>query len=199
MQDRAAAARGPFSLVTIAASAGGLTALATVLGGLPRDFSLPIAVVQHLDPNHKSMMADILGRRTALRVKTACGGERPEAGVVYIAPPATHMVIAPDGVIDLATDEPVHHLRPAADRLFQSAASVCGPTIGVVLTGTGADGAEGVIAIKGAGGIAIVQDEGSSAFFGMPHAAIETGMVDFILPLERIAGQLIESAGPPHE
>ena len=187
-----------FQLVAIAASAGGLSALTTVLAHLPRAFPLPVAIVQHVDPTHVSLVADILGRRTTLAVKSAEQDDVLRAGVVYVAPPGSHMEIdADDGCrrIQLAHTEPVHFVRPSADRLFESAALSCGPIIGVVLTGSGSDGALGVRAIKNAGGLVIVQNQESSEFFGMPQAAIESGAVDLVLPLRDIADALLELTG----
>ena len=93
---------------------------------------------------------------------------------------------------------PVHFARPSADRLFESAAEACGPVIAVVLTGSGSDGACGATAIRAAGGVVIAQDEASSAFFGMPHAAIERGAVDYVLPLDEIAPALVRLAMTDH-
>lgn len=185
-----AEARPAFQLVVAAASAGGLTALGRMLGDLPSDFPLPIAIVQHLDPNHHSVIAEILARRTALRVKQAAQDDVLTGGVVYIAPPGIHLVIDPGRTISLSHSAPVHFVRPAADRLFETAATVCGPIIGIILSGTGIDGAAGVAAIKASGGIVIAQDEESAAFFGMPQAAIDTGAVDYVLPLGEIGRAL---------
>jgi two-component system chemotaxis response regulator CheB len=183
-----------YSLVVVAASAGGLTALAALLADLPLEFPLPIAVVQHLDPRHQSVLPQILDRRTALRVKEAADGDRLTAGVVYTAPADRHVMIGQGRSIELNSSERVHFLRPAADHLFASAARVCGPVIAVVLTGTGTDGAAGIISVKAAGGTVIAQDEESSEFFGMPQAAIATGRVDFVLPLDRIGAALVALA-----
>jgi len=183
-----------FHLVAMAASAGGLSALAAVLEKLPRDFPLPIAVVQHVDPDHESFLAGILGRRTKLRVMQGEDGARLDAGTVYVAPPGTHMEVeaAEDGAhIRLMRSEPVHFLRPSADRLFVSAAAECSPVLAVVLTGNGSDGAFGTQAIKAAGGTVIAQSEASAQFVGMPHAAIATGVVDYVLPLIEIAPALL--------
>jgi two-component system, chemotaxis family, protein-glutamate methylesterase/glutaminase len=182
-----------YQLVAIAASAGGLRALATVLGGLPRQFPVPLAIVQHMDPRRVSLLAGILARRTALAVKEAVGHEVMRAGVAYIAPPDHHFVVADGRSVSLTHTARVHFARPSADVLFASASRACGKRlIAVVLTGAGQDGADGVCAVKGVGGIVIAQDEESSAFFSMPHAAIATGIVDFVLPLDSIADKLIE-------
>ena len=183
-----------FQLVAIAASAGGLSALTTVLAEMPAEFPLPIAVVQHVDPTHRSLIADILARRTPLKVKQAEAGERLLAGVVYIAPPGSHMLVRADRSVQLTQTEPVHFVRPSADQLFESAAQALGTVIGVILSGSGSDGAGGAVAIKGAGGAVIAQDEASAAFFGMPQAAIAMGVVDFVLPLGQIAQRLIDLA-----
>jgi two-component system, chemotaxis family, protein-glutamate methylesterase/glutaminase len=187
------AARPPgHAIVALAASAGGLRALGEVLKTLPRGFPASLVVVQHLDPTHRSMMADILRRRTGLKVKQAEEGDRLEAGTTYIAPPNRHLLVNPDGTLALSQSELVHFLRPSADLLFESvAASFKERAIAVVLSGTGSDGAMGVKAIKKMGGIVIAQDEQSSDFFGMPGAAIATGSVDFILPLEKISATLL--------
>ena len=195
MLDTAPGARpGPpnFDLVVAAASAGGLAALATMLGRLPADFRLPIAIVQHVDPNRPSVLARLLGRRTALQVKQ---GEQYEAltpGVVYIAPPGQHMTITAAHRIELSRTARIHFLRPSADRLFESAAEACGKVMAVILTGTGTDGAFGAAAVRAAGGLVIAQDEASSDFFGMPQAAIEAGVVDLVLPLEAIGPALVD-------
>jgi two-component system, chemotaxis family, protein-glutamate methylesterase/glutaminase len=181
-----------FRAVVIAASAGGLPALTCVLAQLPREFPLPIAVVQHIDPHRRSLMAEILGRHTSLRVKHVYGPERLAPGLVYFARAGHHLEIGLNGTILLTRADPVHHVRPAADRLFESAAAMSPPVIAVVLSGTGRDGARGVTAIKASAGVTIAQDEESSAFFGMPLAAIETGAVDFVLPLDQIASKLVE-------
>ncbi len=181
-----------FRVVVVAASAGGLSALMSLVAELPASFPLPIAIVQHIDPNHRSLIAEILGRHTGLRVKHVFGPERLVPGVVYLARAAHHLEVGLNGTIGLTRAEPVHHLRPSADRLFESAAAMCPPAIAVVLTGTGRDGARGVTAIKASGGTTIAQDEESSAFFGMPQAAIDTGAIDFVLPLDQIAAKLLD-------
>jgi two-component system, chemotaxis family, protein-glutamate methylesterase/glutaminase len=179
--------------VAIAASAGGLTALTTLLGGLPRQFPVPLAIVQHLDPNHASFLADILSRRTQLSVKEAVAREVMRAGVAYVAPPDWHLLVGGGRCISLTHTEPIHHARPSADVLFASAARACGSrVIAVVLTGAGSDGAAGACLVKSGGGLVIAQDEASSAFFSMPQAAIATGIVDFVLPLDAIADKLVE-------
>jgi two-component system, chemotaxis family, protein-glutamate methylesterase/glutaminase len=181
-----------FDVVALAASAGGLTALTNVLSPLPAEFPAAIAIVQHLDPRHRSLMADILSRHTALEVKQAEEGDCLASGVVYIAPPNRHLLVNGDGTLSLTQSELVHFLRPSADLLFESvAASYKDRAIAVVLSGTGSDGAMGVEAIKKMGGTVIAQDEKSSEFFGMPSAAINTGNVDFILPLNEISSALV--------
>ena len=181
-----------FDVVALASSAGGLAALSRVLSALPPNFPAAIAVVQHLDPRHRSLMADILSRRTALKVKQAEEGDVLNPATVYIASPNRHLLVNPDGTLSLSQSELVHFVRPSADLLFESvAASYKDRAIAVVLTGTGSDGAMGVQAIKKMNGTVIVQDEKTSEFFGMPAAAIHTGNVDFILPLGEIASALV--------
>ncbi len=137
-------------------------------------------------------MAEILGRRTNLRVKQAQDGDYLAPATVYVAPPDRHLLVNPDGSLSLSQSELVHFVRPSADLLFESvAASYRDRAIAVVLTGTGSDGTMGVQAIKKMGGVVIAQDERSSDFFGMPGAAIQTGNVDFILPLGEIPSTLI--------
>jgi two-component system chemotaxis response regulator CheB len=183
----------PPHVVALAASAGGLAALSKILSALPAGFAAPVLVVQHVDPNHRSWMAEILTRRTGLRVVEARDGERLAAGTVFIAPPGHHLLVGADGVLALADTARVQHVRPSADVLFASLAeSWGGGAIAVVLSGTGRDGADGVCAIKRRGGTVIVQDEASAEFFGMPGAAIRTGTADRVLPLTSIAGALME-------
>ncbi|AFY35451.1 chemotaxis protein CheB [Calothrix sp. PCC 7507] len=185
-------ANAAFDIVAIAASAGGLTAITQVLSTLPREFTAAIAVVQHLAPQYRSLMADILSRRTVLNVKQAAEGDNINPGIVYIAPPNRHLLANCDGTLSLSQSELVHFLRPSADLLFESvAASYQDRAIAVVLSGTGSDGAMGVEAIKKMGGTVIVQDEKTAEFSGMPTAAINTGNVDFILPLAEISAALV--------
>ncbi|MDY6783838.1 MAG: chemotaxis protein CheB [Cyanobacteriota bacterium] len=183
---------GTFDLVAFAASAGGLNALSRVLSNLPANFPAAIAIVQHLDPQHRSLMADILSRRTSLSVKQAEEGDRATPGTIYIAPPNYHLLANGDRTLSLTQTELVHFVRPSADWLFNSvAASYQNRAIAVVLTGMGNDGIAGVQTIKQRGGIVIAQDKESSKYFAMPNAAIETGSVNFILPLSNIASTLV--------
>jgi len=185
------AGKGAFEVVALAASAGGLKAISEVLEGLPADFPAAIVVVQHVDPRHRSLMADILSRRTRLRVKEAEDGEDVAGGTVYVAPPNRHLLVNADATLSLTQTELVHFVRPSADLLFESvAASYRDRAIAVVLSGTGMDGSMGVEAVKKMGGTVIAEDEQSSEFFGMPQAAIQTGFVDFVLPLSEISSAL---------
>jgi two-component system, chemotaxis family, protein-glutamate methylesterase/glutaminase len=180
-----------FDIVALAASAGGLQALSCVLAGLPASFPAATVVVQHLDPRHRSLIADILGRRTALKVREAKEGDVLTAGVVFTAPPNRHLLVNPDATLSLSQSELVHFVRPSADLLFESvAASFRDRAIAVVLSGMGVDGAMGLRAVRKMGGTIIVQDEATSEFFGMPGAAIGTGTANFILPLNEIADAL---------
>jgi two-component system, chemotaxis family, protein-glutamate methylesterase/glutaminase len=189
---------GPFTkpVIGIATSAGGLSAVSRLLNALPPTLDAAILVVQHLDPARPSHLADILARRTTLAVKQAASNDHLQVGVVLIAPPGAHILVDHEGTISLSHRPPVHFVRPAADRLFESIAGSFGPrAVAVVLTGTGHDGATGAQAVKQAGGRVIVQDESTSEFFGMPKSAIDAGQVDQILPLDQIAPALVAICG----
>ncbi|WP_447983019.1 chemotaxis protein CheB [Nitrospira sp. Nam74] len=191
-----------FDIVAIVSSAGGLGAVRDVLSQLPADFLASIVIVQHLDPRHRSLMAGILNRHTKLMVQEAREGDCLAPGHVYLAPPNRHLLVNPDRSLSLSQSELVHFLRPSGDLLFESvAASHKDRAIAVVLTGTGSDGAMGVRAIKKMGGTVIAQNPDSAEFRGMPEAAINTKLVDFVLPLADIAEALTLLVGqePPHE
>jgi two-component system chemotaxis response regulator CheB len=176
-----------YEIVAVASSAGGITALSRVLGEIPAEFPVPLLLVQHLDPRHETVIADVLSRRTDLTVKLAEADERVEAGVAYIAPPNRHLLVSAEGMLSLTSSELVHFVRPSADLLFESAAGAYGPrALACVLTGSGSDGAMGVNAIKSRGGTVIAQDPETAEFKGMPEAAVATGAVDFVLPLDEI-------------
>lgn len=189
---RRAEARSNFDVIAIASSAGGLAALTLLLSRLPSDLPASLLVVQHLDPRHESLMAQILSKRTALTVRQAENGDSIETGAVYIAPPDKHLLANPDRTLSLTQSELVHFVRPSADLLFESvAAAFRERAIAVVLTGSGSDGSMGVRAIKKMGGSVIAQDEETSEYFAMPSAAINTGDVDFVLPIEDIPPALV--------
>jgi two-component system chemotaxis response regulator CheB len=181
----------PRSVVAMAASAGGFRALSTVLSGVPRDVPAAFVIVQHLDPNHPSVLAELLGRRCQLEVRQAAQDDDLREGLALVAPPDHHLLVSPEATCTLTTTELVHFVRPSADLLFESVAAAFGPAAtAVVLSGTGVDGSLGVAAVKERGGTVIVQD--SAQFGGMPEAAVATGIVDIVLPLDRIARAVAE-------
>lgn len=181
-----------YEVVAVGASAGGLHAVRAVLGAIPGTFPLPIVIVQHMDPHRRSLMAEILDRHSALPVKDVSEGEQPRGGTVYVALPGHHLVVSSDRLLVLTRSEPVRFSRPSVDRLFESVARVYrNRAIAVVLTGTGRDGAAGVIAIARAGGIVIAEDPSTAEYPGMPEEAIATGHVDSVVRLDEIADALI--------
>ena len=178
---------GRFDIVAVAASAGGVQALSAFVRALPADFPVPVLIVQHLDPRHDTMIADILDRRCVLRVKLAEDRELAERGTVYIAPPDHHLVVGDGGTLALSSGPRTHFVRPAADVLFESVARAYGArAIACVLTGTGRDGAEGAQEVRSRGGAVIVENPETAQFTGMPNAAVEAGKVDLVLPLAEI-------------
>ena len=183
----------------MAASVGGLHALSVILGGLPADFPAAIAIVMHLSPVHKSLLAEILSSRSRLKVRQAQTGDILCHSSVFVAPPNQHMSVVSGGRIELssADAEKVHFARPSAEPLFASVAEVYQThAIAVVLTGGDGDGSFGVQIIKERGGKVIAQDRPTSQDFSMPQTSIATGDVDFILPLNEIAPMLIELIHP---
>ena len=187
-----------FPVIAMAASVGGLKALSVILGGLLADFPAAIAIVMHLAPDHKSLLAEILKCRTPLEVKQAQTGDMLRPASVFIAPPNHHLMVARGGRLELSSSaaEKVHYARPSAEPLFASVAEVYREqAIAVVLTGGDGDGSFGVQIIKEQGGQVIAQDRPTSQDFSMPETSIKTGDVDFILPLDKIAPKLIELVG----
>jgi two-component system chemotaxis response regulator CheB len=182
----------PIKIIAIGSSAGGIEALLQLVSALPSDLDAAVLIVQHLDPRHVSMLAWLLGRHAKLMVRQARHGEPIIKGNVYVAPPDMHMLVA-NGQIELSQSKLVHFARPSVDLLFESVAGAYGPAaVGVVLTGTGVDGATGLSAIKRMGGTTLAEDPTSATYSGMPHAACATGAVDQVLPLWRIADRLTE-------
>jgi two-component system chemotaxis response regulator CheB len=180
-----------FDVIAIAASAGGLRAISAVLRSISASLPAALIVLQHLTPDRRSLLPGILARVARLPVREAAEGVTIEPGNIYVAGPSEHIIVGPGGVIELTHTELVHHVRPSADLLFNSVANIYGRrAIAVVLTGSGADGAEGALNVKGAGGLVIAQDKATSEFFSMPDAAIRSGSVDLVLPLDEIGPML---------
>ncbi len=182
-------------LVAIGASLGGPRALAALLRGLPHAFPAPIAVVQHIADGFTEGLANWLAQESRLEVREARDRDALKPGLVLLAPTGRHLVVT-QGVARLSDAPPVDSFRPSVTPLLHSAAEAYGArACGVILTGMGRDGAEGLKTLKKAGGHTIAQDEATSAVYGMPRAAIETGAVDQVLPLDDIARALMELVG----
>ncbi len=178
-------------IIAIAASTGGPGVLRQIFSALPGDLSIPIVVVQHITPGFAQGFARWLDGETELKVSVARDGERLEPGRVLIAPDDTHLTVAPGGVARLDHSAPIRNQRPSATLLFDSVARTYGPaSVGIVLTGMGEDGADGLEALHRAGGHVIAQDEASCVVFGMPRAAIERGVVDRVMSPDKIASVL---------
>ena len=194
---RARSSRGTVRLVAIAASTGGPAALRTILSELPRDFPVPILIVQHIARGFTSGLAHWLDAATPLAVKLAELGEPAVAGAVYIAPDDRHIGCRLDaaGTIRVLLDNApaVGMFRPSATYLFRSIADSLGKQgLSVILTGMGDDGVAGLRVVKAAGGRVIAQDEASSVIFGMPREAARAGVVDSVIALNGIARALVE-------
>lgn len=180
-------------IVALAGSAGGLEALRRILSALPASFPVPVLAMLHLEAERESKLAQILDRATELEVVQAQDADPVQPGYVYVAPPGRHLTMA-DGTIRLTDDPPDNFVRPSADQLFRSLAEVYdGQALVVVLTGGGSDGAEGATAVHRAGGLVFVQDAAEATQRSMPEAAIATGSADRVLPLDEIAGALLEA------
>jgi chemotaxis response regulator CheB len=178
-------------LVGVAASSGGLHALHHVLGALPAAFPGAIAVVQHRQAGSERMLGDLLSRWTSLRIRDAEERDVLVQSTVFIAPADRHMRITLDRTVALARGAPIHHVRSSADPLFISGALAYGPRfIAVVLTGGDGDGSDGVRHVRLRHGTVIAQDPATASNDEMPRHAIATGVVDFIIPLDDIAGVL---------
>lgn len=187
-------------LLAVGASTGGPQALQQLLSGLGPNFPLPILCVQHISAGFLEGMISWLGGRTRLRVKMAEAGERPRPGTVYFAPEESHLSLDSSGCIELDPSERVDGHRPSATVLFNAAARAFGGSaIGVLLTGMGADGAEGLLALHRTGALTLAQDEQSSVVFGMARKAIELGAVRQVLPLEEISAHLLTAVGMPEK
>lgn len=181
--------RHPRQVIVIGASTGGTEAIKAVLTQLPPGLP-PILIVQHIPPVFSRAFADRLSQCCAFPVREAKHGDRVVPNLALVAPGDYHMRLVASGgqlLVRLDQDPPLHHTRPAVDHLFQSAAEVSGrQATAVLLTGMGSDGAEGMRAIKRAGGITIAQNEETCVVFGMPRAAIALGVVDHVVPLDQI-------------
>lgn len=185
-------ARTP-ELCVIGASTGGPPAIQAILEALPASFPIPIAIVQHMPPGFTRAFAARLDGLCRLKVEEAREGERLERGRVFIAPGGSHLRLSSDLVASLTPEELGTRHTPSVDVLFRSAARAReGRVLGVLLTGMGSDGAEGLALIRSLGGITIAESAESCAVYGMPRAAAELGAAEHVLPLPAIAALLAQ-------
>jgi two-component system chemotaxis response regulator CheB len=188
--------RRAMRVVAIGASTGGPKVLEDVLSSLPATYPAAVVVVQHMADAFMASMVESLRRRCALPIKIAESGDRLLPGRVLIAPPSAHLGLLAGSRVLIDAGPPVRGFRPSIDVTFTALARVYGSrACGVLLTGMGADGATGLLAIRDAGGTTLVQDEASSAVFGMPRAAIDLGAAQHVLPPAGLVRELLSLPG----
>ncbi len=186
-------------IVAIGVSTGGPNALAVILPEIPKDFPVPIVIVQHMPPMFTKLLAERLSSQSQIDVVEAREGDILRPGLAYIAPGNYHMVLQRSGMnvtIGLNQGPPENSCRPAADVTFRSVVELYGSgTLGVILTGMGQDGLRGCEKIRAAHGQIITQDEQSSVVWGMPGFVTRAGLADTTLPLNEIASEIIRRSG----
>jgi len=181
--------------LAIGTSTGGPNALAALIPEFPRDFPVPVVIVQHMPPMFTHLLASRLDSLTPLHVREGKPGEKLEPGQIWIAPGDYHMTVGRKGnvcLLELNQYPPENSCRPAVDVLFRSVAQAYGShVLGVVLTGMGADGTRGASAIRAAGGAVIVQDEASSVVWGMPGSIVAANLADRVFPLNGMMAEIV--------
>ncbi|AFY41173.1 chemotaxis response regulator protein-glutamate methylesterase [Nostoc sp. PCC 7107] len=190
----------PVDVVAIGVSTGGPNALATLLCNIPADFSVPILIVQHMPPMFTKLLAERLSSKCQISVKEAVTGVTLKAGQVWLAPGDFHLIVQREGnQVCLAVHQapPENSCRPSVDVLLRSVAQVYGArAIAVILTGMGQDGLHGCQCIREVGGQVLAQDEASSVVWGMPGFVVNAGLADQIVPLEKMAGEIMQRIHP---
>ena len=187
-----------FPVVGIGASAGGLEAFRKLLAALPADTGIAFVLISHLDPTHESMMVDLLGWHTQMKVAQAADGMPLERNCVYVIPPQAYLSVR-DGMLRLSQPQAPHGARLPFDFFLNSLADAYGErAVCVILSGTGADGSIGLRAVSEKGGLVIAEDPEEAAFDGMPRSAIGTGAVNLVLPVGEIPQALIRYARHPY-
>lgn len=185
----------PYELIVVGCSMGGMHALGVILGALPKDFPLPIVVVQHRYRTSNQGLPDYYRRHASINVVDADDKQWIQPGTIYLAPADYHLLVDRvdgKGEMSLSVDDAVRHSRPSIDVLFESAADAYRSSlVAVVLTGANDDGTRGAQRVKMRGGIVIAQDPKTAEAPTMPQAAIDAGVVDQILPLDQIASFLV--------
>lgn len=185
-------------VVGLGASAGGQEAFEKFFAHMPADSGLAFVVIQHLDPTHKSILAELLQRYTSLKIWQVRDGMRVEPNCVYVIPPNRNLAIL-QGMLYLLEREASRGLHLPIDSFFRALAQDQGDkAVGIILSGTGSDGTLGLTAIKGEGGLTMVQEPASAGYDGMPRSAIATGLVDYVLPAEQLPGQLLAYLKQPY-
>lgn len=181
-----------YEALVVGVSAGGMEALGSIFPLVPANFSCSVIIVQHMHPNSAGYLPTFLNEKCMTTVKEADEKEKIEAGVIYIAPPNYHLLIENDKTFSFSLEEPVNYSRPSIDVLFESAADAYRERlVGIILTGANKDGSCGLKKIKEMGGLTVVQDPLTAEIDSMPKAAINTGYVDHVLPLNQIGQFLV--------
>jgi len=185
----------PMPVVALVASAGGVEALTRLLAALPPDLPAAILVALHISPDRPSQLVSIFGRHAALPIRLAEDRTSLRPGVVLVAPPGRHLLVTSDLRVGLIATGDAPPSRPSADLLLATLAVSRGPrALAVVLTGLGHDGQAGVRAVAHCGGTVLAQDSATSAHFAMPAAAVATGVVRHVLPLDELAPAIVAHA-----
>jgi len=181
-------------IVALGISTGGPRALGELIPLLPQDFPVPLVLVQHMPPVFTKALADSLNKKSAVTVLEAEDNMSLQAGTVYVAPGGKQMKIAGNGLqpkIKITDDPPENHCKPSADYLFRSVNEIfAAKTLGVIMTGMGRDGTEGLRLLKQSGAYNLAQDENTCVVYGMPMEAVKAGVVDEVLPLKQIAERI---------
>src|SRR5579862_4680499 len=185
-------------VVAIGASAGGIEATTELLTHLPNGTRLSFVLVQHLDPKHQSFLADLLSKRTTIRVSEVHDGMTIERDHIYVIPPNASMTVSKK-TLRLHPREESRGIHMPIDQFMRSVAEEHGENaIGIVLSGSGTDGTLGIAEIQAQGGVTFAQDDGTAKYNSMPRSAVKTGSIDYVLPPKLIARELERIARLPH-